>query len=420
MAVPIPGVAGAPTYYFKDKKGIRTPAPEAGQGITPKGVSSDATQYADYTYEDGTVQTYKYVPGKQPPDDWVAEGPRRLPPNNKEIADAWNAKVKAAEEADEKQRQREAPRVLEGATSKEPKIPIFDPKTGKVTSQDNPAYQSPADRDAQLSTEERARLEAQADASRASAEASRASTAKTKAETDRAAADAADKAKRGGMTAAESANDIIQRRQQEWKEYTDTVRQKIEAGEMKFKEADALLKAEHNRISLQIQSDQNKLAQRGQDVTSRGQSLDFASEMGRMGVAMLPYMGDPAVTRNIQKLVDHTGNPTAPRPDLEQPSGVLQGMSPMDFVNAALQGISPGAGPAPPGQFVAPPAAPQPLGLTQVSPQSQAPAPSFGPIAPTAPPGPMPPPMAGAAITAPQATTDQEEIRRRLAAGYPM
>src|SRR5215475_13848386 len=197
-----------------------------------------------------------------------------------------------------------------------------------------------------------------------------AQTAKARAELDRMQREDAERAtpREGGMTGMSNLEAYAAIRQ---KGLDDFARKQAEITSdmaqrrFSFDEAVAKLNAEHARIGLQIQADQNKLAQRSQDVAVRGQDVGLASDIGKMTISMLPYYSDPGAAANITESLKSLGSLGAYKPQYGPHQGI-QLPDPGQVVRDALAGMS---------RFAGPP----PLPLTSPMPLTEAELPRYGP-----------------------------------------
>jgi hypothetical protein len=435
---PAPKIVGSPKTIWKTKDGktivgANVPVGDgSGRENSPRGTKEGAEEYRRWTYSDGYERTFKYNPQTG---QWDMVGAPVMPddPSARTRNDEFEKDVKAWEAEQVKAKEQERPKLLGEATQggQWRTIQHQDPETGEIKLEkiEDPSWKSNQESEAAKSKPRDdaaiAASQASVEASRASAASSAASTKRTEAETRKLESDEAQRKAQGGYSTSE----LIQKRQQEWQEYTDKVKQDFDNRKITFEEAKAKLDAEHNRLTLQTQQDSQKITQRGQDIQARGQSLDFASEMGRIGLGMMPYMSDPGAQADIDASIAGMANPRAPVQHVPSTGRLPDKYNPKAWVNAAIAAVNPGATGAPNGGFITAPSVPGQVQLTGLPAFDPASAPRFGPAAAPVPPPPpqMPPPMVGAAapagvpagVTAPPAMNEQDALRWRLAQGYP-
>jgi hypothetical protein len=198
-----------------------------------------------------------------------------------------------------------APQVTQTADPTERYITVqqINPQTGQLEFKqvDNPGYDPDAANAKQAAT-------------KAQIGSYEAASARGKIETEKMTREERERGQQreGGLTGLTNVEAIEASRQaarDEWQRSIDRNKADLEARKITFDQAVARLNADHARIGLQLQADQNKLTQRSQDITVRGQNINAATEVARLQTAMLPYYSDPGAKRNIEESIKGMAQP---------------------------------------------------------------------------------------------------------------
>jgi Tfp pilus assembly protein PilX len=359
---------GEADYYWT------TPAaPSVQNRGTDKKPPANAIFWTIHTYADGRKEVWQHDPKAGAGQEaWIKRNTIQPKPD-----DVNAQRFKNQQDEYDKYAAKAAPQVTQTADPTEEFITVqrINPDTGQLEfiKEKNPSYDKAAadlkqqSIQAQTGTYEAASTKSKIEAERATREEAERGTARP------------ELGGTTGLTNVEATDRILAQGKEAWQRSQDQIKNDLDTRKIGFDEAVSRLNAEHARINQQIEADRNRLTQRGQDITLRGQNLDTATEMGRMQVAMMPYQSDPAQAANLGEAFRAMGTPGY-KPNYQTPQGI-KAQDPLEITRQALAGLSSfGNGAVDQGYQ-----APMPGQVNLTSPNPQAPMPTYGPSA--LPPG---------------------------------